>query len=542
MRAGSVPSERLQRLLDAVVAMASDLTLDGALQSIVDSASELVDATYGFLGVLDGTSNRRLGTFAVHGLDESQQQMIGALPEGRGLLGIVIDRPEPIRVADLEGHPERAGFPVRHPDMRSFLGVPIRIHGEVFGNLYLTNKRSGQAFTAADEEIAVALAGAAGVVIHNARLHQRAEKRLAWLEATADIASSVLKPISREAVKQSIAKRARAVADADVAAILVPDDDARLVVTAVTGISRDVIGRSTDVAWLQAVAESGEDRTTLDVRLDELVPQKARDFLPDLRAVHGQPIPIGGSTGVLLLGWFEGNERAASSLDTSLARGFAQQVALAIQVVRDRERQARLAVFEDRDRIGRDLHDLVIQRLFAVGLTLDSTSRTVGPEAAERLAVAVDSLDQTIKDIRRTIFDLTSPASPLVLREEIAPVARETERLLGFRPQVWIKGDVEGEVPAQVAEQLVAVLHETTSNIVRHAGASSVQITLDVTEEIVLEVRDDGTGLDPDALMGNGLRNLRHRAKNLGGTCEFTEPPGGGLCVRWVVPKGRHDW
>ncbi len=542
MRAGSVPSERLQRLLDAVVAMASDLTLDGALQSIVDSASELVDATYGFLGVLDGTSNRRLGTFAVHGLDESHQQMIGALPEGRGLLGIVIDRPEPIRVADLEGHPERAGFPVRHPDMRSFLGVPIRIHGEVFGNLYLTNKRSGQAFTAADEEIAVALAGAAGVVIHNARLHQRAEKRLAWLEATADIASSVLKPISREAVKQSIAKRARAVADADVAAILVPDDDARLVVTAVTGITRDVIGRSTDVAWLQAVAESGEDRTTLDVRLDELVPQKARDFLPDLRAVHGQPIPIGGSTGVLLLGWFEGNERAASSLDTSLARGFAQQVALAIQVVRDRERQARLAVFEDRDRIGRDLHDLVIQRLFAVGLTLDSTSRTVGPEAAERLAVAVDSLDQTIKDIRRTIFDLTSPASPLVLREEIAPVARETERLLGFRPQVWIKGDVEGEVPAQVAEQLVAVLHETTSNIVRHAGASSVQITLDVTEEIVLEVRDDGTGLDPDALMGNGLRNLRHRAKNLGGTCEFTEPPGGGLCVRWVVPKGRHDW
>ena len=145
MRAGSVPSERLQSLLDAVVAMASDLTLDGAMQSIVDSASELVDATYGFLGVLDGTSNRRLGTFAVHGLDEAHQQMIGSLPEGRGLLGIVIDRPEPIRVADLEGHPERAGFPVRHPDMRSFLGVPIRIHGEVFGNLYLTNKRSAPA-------------------------------------------------------------------------------------------------------------------------------------------------------------------------------------------------------------------------------------------------------------------------------------------------------------------------------------------------------------------------------------------------------------
>lgn len=541
MGAGSVPSERLRSLLDAVVAMASDLTLDGALQSIVDSASELVDATYGFLGVLDGTSNRRLGTFAVHGLDASHQEMIGALPEGRGLLGIVIDRPEPIRVADLEGHPERAGFPVRHPDMRSFLGVPIRIHDEVFGNLYLTNKRSGQAFTVADEEIAVALAGAAGVVIHNARLHERAEKRLAWLEATADIASSVLEPISREAVKQSIAKRARAVAEADVAAVLVPDDDSRLVVAAVTGMTRDVVGSAPDVPWLRDVVESGEDRTTLDVRLDELVPREVRDVLPDLRAAHGQPIPIGSATGVLVLGWFEGNERAAAALDTSLVRGFTQQVALAIQVVRERERQARLAVFEDRDRIGRDLHDLVIQRLFAVGLTLDSTSRTVGPEAAERLAVAVDSLDQTIKDIRRTIFDLTSPATPLVLREEIAPVARETERLLGFRPQVSIKGDVEADVPAQVAEQLVAVLHETTSNVVRHAGASSVQITLDVTDDIVLEVCDDGTGLDPDALMGNGLRNLRHRARNLGGTCEFTEPPGGGLCVRWAVPKDRHD-
>lgn len=541
MRAGNVPSERLQSLLDAVVAMASDLTLDGALQSIVDSASELVDASYGFLGVLDGTSNRRLGTFAVHGLDEAHQQMIGALPEGRGLLGIVIDRPEPIRVADLEGHPERAGFPLRHPDMRSFLGVPIRIQDEVFGNLYLTNKRSGEAFTAADEEIAVALAGAAGVVIHNARLHQRAEKRLSWLEATADIASSVLKPISREAVKQSIAKRARAVAEADVAAILVPDADGRLVVAAVTGMTRDVVGRVATIPWLDSIVASGEDRTTLDVRLDDSVPPRALDVVPDLRAVHGQPIPIGTSTGVLVLGWADGNERAAAALDHSLAHGFAQQAALAIQVVRERERQARLAVFEDRDRIGRDLHDLVIQRLFAVGLTLDSTSRTVGPEAAERLAVAVDSLDQTIKDIRRTIFDLTSPASPMVLREEIAPVARETERLLGFRPQVWIKGDVEGEVPAQVAEQLVAVLHETTSNVVRHAGASSVQITLDVTEEIVLEVCDDGTGIDPDALMGNGLRNLRHRAKNLGGTCEFTEPPGGGLCVRWSVPKARHE-
>ncbi|RYJ05102.1 MAG: GAF domain-containing protein, partial [Actinomycetales bacterium] len=194
---GMLTSERLRGLLAAVVALSSDLTLDGVLQRIVDSASELVGARYGFLGVLDGRSERRLGTFAVHGLDDAHQEMIGRLPQGEGLLGLVIDHPEPLRIAHLDDHPSRAGFPRLHPDMTSFLGVPIRVHDRVFGNLYLTEKDDGEGFTSEDEEIAVALASAAGVVIENARLWEQGEYQRRWLLSAAEITTALLQPITR---------------------------------------------------------------------------------------------------------------------------------------------------------------------------------------------------------------------------------------------------------------------------------------------------------------------------------------------------------
>ncbi|MGJ9413950.1 GAF domain-containing protein [Aeromicrobium sp. CF4.19] len=531
-------SERLRSLLDAVVAMAGDLTLDGALQSIVDSASELIDAQYGFLGVLDGTSDRRLGTFAVHGLDEAHQGMIGGLPEGRGLLGLVIDHPEPIRFSNLGSHPERAGFPVQHPDMTSFLGVPIRIHDVVFGNLYLTNKTKGGAFTDEDEEIAVALAGAAGVVIENARLYEQGERQRRWLSATIDIATATLKPMSRAAVSQLIAERARDVAQADATAVLTPDAEGRQVVTAVSGVTRTIVGLVADMPFVDEVVRDERPSVSLDPGNDPRLQGGVLEPVSGLRALHAQPLRLEDGTGVLVMGWLEGHESLAASLDPSLPSGFAQQAALAMQVVWARERQSRLAVFEDRDRIGRDLHDLVIQRLFAIGLTLDSLARAVDDASASRLAGAVDGLDLTIKEIRRTIFDLTSPSVPAALREEIEQVASETERLLGFRPTLRIQSGVQESVPPIVAEQILAVLHETTSNVVRHSRATAVEISLAVDDDdVVLEVCDDGTGLDADAPLGNGLRNLRHRAGNLGGRCDFVRPVDGGLCVRWAVPR-----
>jgi signal transduction histidine kinase len=537
MKQHGVGSERQSNLLDAVVALSQDLTLENVLQRIVDSASELVGARYGFLGVLDGRSSRRLGTFAVHGLDEAHQDMIGRLPEGQGLLGLVIDNPEPLRINDLKNHPASQGFPRLHPDMTSFLGVPIRVHDQVFGNLYLTDKVDGGGFSAEDEDVAVAFASAAGVVIENARLYEESERQRRWLRVTSEIAADLLRPISRQAAGQLIVERICDVAGAGAAALVVPDDQGPFVVTAAVGIEPDPVGFRPDIPFLREVARTGRSLVIPDVMVDERIDDEFLAALPGLQAVQAHPLPFEDGTAVLVLGWFSEQAGLRWAGEPELPLAFTQQAALILQVVRARETQAKLAIFEDRDRIGRDLHDLVIQRLFAIGLSLDSASASVPPAVAERLSDAVDGLDQTIKEIRRTIFDLGSPTVPANLRLEIDAIVGEAERLLGFRPVVETRGPVESVVPDIVAEQIVAVLKEMLSNIVRHSHAGEVVIELDVTRDIELVVTDDGLGLDPDQPVGNGLRNLRHRAQNLGGTCEFLEPSHGGLQVRWRVPR-----
>lgn len=528
--------ERQNALLDAVVALSGDLSLDNVLQRIVDSASELVDARYGFLGVLDGRSDRRLGTFAVHGLDAAHREMIGRLPQGLGLLGLVIDRPEPLRIANVQGHPDGAGFPRLHPDMTSFLGVPIRIHGKVFGNLYLTDKQGGEPFTAEDEAMAVALASAAGVAIENARLYEEGERQRGWLRATADIATVLLRPVSRETVHQLIVDRAREMAGADLVALLTPRESGLFMVEAGVGLPEGgSVGFEFTARYLHEVLRTQEPVVLTDFAGDP----RSRDvahLVPGLRTIQAHALHVEDGTAVLVVGW-NGPEAPAWAFDTELPRGYTQQAALVMQVVRARETQAKLAVFEDRDRIGRDLHDLVIQRLFAIGLSLDSLSTTAAPELGARLSDAVDGLDQTIKEIRRTIFDLGSPLVPANLRLEIDGIVADAERLLGFRPVVDTRGPVESAVSGFVAEQLVAVLKEILSNVVRHSHAGEVVIELDVTDDITLTVTDDGLGLDPREPVGNGLRNMRHRAQNLGGSCEYSTPSHGGLTVRWSVPK-----
>ncbi len=537
MKQHGVGSERQSHLLDAVVSLSQDLSLENVLQRIVDSASELVGARYGFLGVLDGRSSRRLGTFAVHGLDEAHQDMIGRLPQGEGLLGLVIDQPVPLRIDDLKHHPESHGFPRLHPDMTSFLGVPIRVHDQIFGNLYLTDKVDGDAFSAEDEDVAVAFASAAGVVIENARLYEESERQRRWLRVTSDIAADLLRPISRQAAGQLIVERICDVAGAGAAALVVPDDQGPFVVTAAVGIEPDPVGFRPDIPFLREVARTGRSLVIPDVMVDERIDDEFLAALPGLQAIQAHPLPFEDGTAVLVLGWFAEQPGLRWAGEPDLPLAFTQQAALVLQVVRARETQATLAIFEDRDRIGRDLHDLVIQRLFAIGLSLDSASASVPPAVAERLSDAVDGLDQTIKEIRRTIFDLGSPTVPANLRLEIDAIVGDAERLLGYRPVVETRGPVESVVPDIVAEQIVAVLKEMLSNIVRHSHAGEVVIELDVTRDIELVVTDDGLGLDPDQPVGNGLRNLRHRAQNLGGTCEFLEPSHGGLQVRWRVPR-----
>jgi signal transduction histidine kinase len=375
-RASEVAGPRsLRQLLDAVLTIGSDLDLPAMLRRIIQSATELVDARYGALGVLDD-SGTRLSQFITVGIDDDTHRKIGNLPEGHGILGLLILDAKPIRLPDLAEHPDSYGFPPNHPPMKSFLGVPIRLRDEVFGNLYLTDKTTGEVFTDVDEELVVGLAAAASVAIENARLQAK---------------------------------------------------------------------------------------------------------LNDLSLV------------------------------------------------------------EDRERIARDLHDTVIQRLFATGLSLQACVRLVRTDpdaAAARIVSAVDDLDLTVKHIRSAIFGLesTRPSSE-GLRNHIMAMAREAGRSLGFEPAVLLDGPVDSAVSNVLAADVQSTLREALSNVVRHAGASRVQVEVSVDDSVCLRVIDDGVGPPAaDAPMGNGLRNMAARAEARGGSLTVEPGSSSGTVLTWRVP------
>jgi signal transduction histidine kinase len=371
---------RLRRLLDAVLFLGSELRVPTVLRRIVEAGCELVGARYGALGVLD---ERRLGLseFITVGMNAAQIDQIGSLPRGHGILGLLIVDPKPLRLKNLNEHPEAYSFPPHHPPMTTFLGVPILARGEVFGNLYLTDKVGGEEFTEDDESLIVGLASAAGVAIENARLHARARE---------------------------------------------------------------------------------------------------------------------------------------------------------------------LDVVTDRERIARDLHDSVIQRLFATGLLLQGAVRLAGdasPELGERVQEAVDDLDETIRQIRSTIFALGAHHSGSSLREEVSSVVGEYGQTLGFKPRVIFDGPVDTTVPDDVAEHILSVLREALSNVARHAKARRVDVGLDVGDEAVLRVTDDGVGPagkgEQIEVGGFGLRNMASRADALGGSVTLEPAMGGGTRLEWRVPITR---
>jgi signal transduction histidine kinase len=531
--------ERLGGLLDAVVSLVGDLDLDSVLQRIVTVAGQLAGAKYVALGVLGAGPDRRLREFVTYGLPDEERTLIGDLPRGHGILGVLIDRPEPLRLNRIQHHPASYGFPAGHPPMGTFLGTPIRIRDKVFGNLYLTEKQMPGGFTEQDEELVVALAAAAGVVIENARLHEEAARRQRWLEAAADITAALLGPIDQAQALRLVADRAREAADADLATILLADDD-RMVVEVVSGVPTDgVVGLS-----LPADTVAGTVLRSGQVLVVE-------DVAADVRASADMPLPLPWSSvgplvllplrthegvdGVLAVGWAPENEQRFRDVDMRLPAAFAEQAALALHVARMQQNQALLAVFEDRDRIGRDLHDLVIQRLFGVGLALEGADLSDPVALRGRLSTAVDDIDETIRDIRRTIFEISSPQRSPQLRRLVGDIVADTARLLGFEPSVRLRGPVDTAVVPKTQAQLLATLREALSNVVKHADAAQVEVDLFVLDDVVLTVRDDGRGFEPgDA--ESGLRNMRERATSLGGTCTIRSGPGTGTELVWTVP------
>ena len=513
--------ERVRALLDAVLAVGGDLDLHATLQRIVESAARLAGAQYVALGVLNREGDG-LVDFITHGISEEQRALIGPLPRGHGILGLLISDSRPIRLADLAEHASAFGFPEHHPPMRSFLGVPVRVRDRVFGNLYLTEKLDGADFTEDDEHAVVALAAAAGVAVEHARLFEQVRRRERWLAATAEIQHTLLGRVDRADALALVAARARETAGADVCAVVLEQDDGRLLVEAVDGASEGLVG-----SWLPRQGALGE-----------VVDGQSTVRLAEGAAFTGP----GGAGGALVVGWSASQgDGWLEDADVKALRGFAAQVALALDRAQAQEDRSALAVLADRDRIARDLHDLVIQRLFATGLSLQGATRQVNdPDVANRLGTVVDDLDQTIRDIRGTIFELGRTDERPDMRGQIRDVVADAEDTLGFRPTLRLRGPLDTAVPEAVRPHLVAVLIETLSNAARHAQAREVDVEVAVegsgaATSVVATVRDDGTGFSGPR-RESGLRNLRDRASSVGGSCEIESGPGAGTVVRWRAP------
>ncbi|MER5915645.1 GAF domain-containing protein [Streptomyces sp. NPDC001982] len=534
--------DRVHSLLEAVLSVGRELDLEQALRSIVEAAALLVDAEYAALGVI-GPDGKRLSAFHTVGVTEEAIGKIGPFPEGHGILGELIRHPEPLRLAKIADHPASYGFPPHHPPMNTFLGVPIRVRDQVFGNLYLTEKRGGGQFDEEDVSVTLTLAVAAGVAIDNARLYAESRLRERWLQANSEITHSLMSGAGRAEVLGLIAERAREITGAALAVVAMPMvDTASLAVElalgqeaeALRGLVLPVDGSLIGEAFSRAAAV-----TSADLALDKRFPAGTPRFAG---LGPGVAVPVGtgegGVRGVVLL-VREAGQIPFTDKETEPLQVFSAQAAIAMELAERRQDAEQIAVLEDRDRIARDLHDLAIQRLFATGMTLQSAGRFIEhAEASERVLRAVDDLDETIKIIRSTIFGLRARegTAGTGLRARVVRIAGEAASVLGFAPSVRMEGLIDTDVPREIADHTVAVLSEALTNIARHAHAGRAEVAL-ITDgrELRLSVTDDGVGMPPDGRR-SGLRNIAERAQQLGGKLELSTPEGGGTALVWCVP------
>ncbi|WP_406032133.1 GAF domain-containing protein [Nocardioides sp. NBC_00163] len=539
---------RWRLLLDAIVTMGAGLSIDDLLDRIVKVAGALAGAKYAALGVLASGGERRLRLFITHGLSVEEQILIGDLPSGHGVLGLLIDHPEPLRLPEITAHRASYGFPANHPPMHSFLGVPVRIGEKVFGNLYLTDKIDGDQFTDQDEDIVVALAAAAGVAIENALLAEEAARRSRWLDARAEITSALMGDIDRTTTLQLVADRAREISGADVSWIVTGPTAERLRVEVVSGTDIDVellkdaplresvagqaigVGAPMIVEDIAAAAGGGSAAAVIDlsdIGPGVLVPLGRTDPSEEMNAV-----------GVLALAWRREHADQAQDVDLAVANAFAEQVALAIRLAQSREERQRLVVYDDRDRIGRDLHDIVIQRLFVIGMRLQGgLNLAESPKLRARLDKAVDDIDDTIRDLRRAVFELGAPEHSGDIQSQVTDVVNRAAESLKFRPALIFSGPVRLRSTPEVTKDVLAVLGEALSNTVRHAHASEVEVSLSAGTDLVLRVRDDGVGV-PAEVVESGLANMRQRAEMRGGRCTVEPASPKGTVVEWSVPLG----
>jgi signal transduction histidine kinase len=540
--------DRMRGLLAAVVVIGSGLDLESTLRRIVEAAVELVDATYGALGVIG--DDRRLAEFIPVGLSQDEIGRIHHWPEGRGLLGLLIDDPRPLRLPDIQAHPASSGFPDGHPPMRSFLGVPVRVRDVVFGNLYLTGKRGGGEFTEDDEAVLIALGAAAGVAVENARLYEAARRQQRWIQASAEVTTRLLSGSEPGEVLADITRQALELSGADLTVLALPEEEGRrLSITYAAGDGAAAVrGLVLPVGESLSgqVLATGERVTSEDFAADERASASARGAMSHIGPAVMFPLGAPGNVrGVLTVGSRHGAAPLPSA-EVDVVASFAAQAGVALELAASRADAAQLSLFEDRERIAHDLHDLVIQRLYATGMSLQGTMPMITrPEVASRITHAVDAMDETIKDIRTTIFALQTPDAQdrPDLRGEIVALVEEMAAMLGFTPSLRLGAGLAAGLDPELPEQVLATLREALSNAARHADASQVDVTVDVDPDgmLAVQVTDDGTGIPADGRR-SGLRNLDRRAEKLGGELRL-EPASPaadrpGTRLTWRVPPG----
>ncbi len=534
--------DRKDQLLESALVLASDLSLRVVLQRIVELAAKLTDARYGALGVVgpDG----RLVDFVTTGITPEERRAIGPLPVGEGILGVLIRDAKPLRLRHISNDPRHVGFPPNHPPMESFLGAPVKARGKVFGNIYLTEKQGAPEFDAEDEAAVLVLATQAGVAIENARLYEEARRRGQWLEAVREISTSILAGTEIDAVLQIVARRARELVDGATATIVTPapgDERNSLTIKVADGThAAELVGLSVPMEGSVSgdVIRGGRPTVLADASRD------GRTYQPMITLGNMGPmvlVPLilrGRPFGTLTVS----NPVGGAAFDQEairLVETFADQASVALEYGRAQRELSRLSVLDERERIGRELHDGVIQSLFSVGMGLQATAARSGdPEVESRVEAAVGEIDRAIRDLRNYIFGLRPGIlADRQLEQALQDLAREFEEKSGVTTVTDIDAAVAAELAPRAAD-LVQLTREALSNVGRHAQASTCRVSLHRDgDAAILEIDDDGRGFDTIAPQtGHGLRNLKDRGVAIGGRVSVESKSGEGTTVRIAIP------